>query len=160
MTERETMASNSKTVVQISFFILFSIFPAISMASNAGDYFTQGCVESMSRQWESSIASFTKAIELNPGNPSAYIQRATALQMVDRINDAISDYETALKLRPDYYLALEYLANLYEITNQPTKALETYNRALPLVKDPKWRSIITWKIAEVKKKIDFKRARQ
>ncbi len=134
--------------------------PGFALASNAADYFTKGCVESMSRQWESSIDSFTKSIELNSSNAAAYVQRATAFQMVDRIDRAIQDYESALRLKPDYYLAMEYLANLYEIRNQPAKALDTYNRALPLVKDPKWRSIISWKISEVKKKIGAQRARQ
>ncbi len=134
--------------------------PSFALAFNATDYFTKGCVESMSRQWESSIDSFTKSIELNPSNAVAYVQRATALQMVDSIDQAIEDYESALRLKPDYYLAMEYLANLYEIRNQPAKALDTYNRALPLVKDPKWRSIISWKISESKKKIGAQRARQ
>jgi tetratricopeptide (TPR) repeat protein len=130
-----------------------ALFTGISNASNSIDFFTQGCVASMSRQWESSIESFTRAIESNPENAAAYVQRATSYQMVDRLDDAIRDYESALRLKPDYYLAMEYLANLYEITNEPSKAVETYSKALPLVKDPKWRSIITWKISEARKKI-------
>lgn len=112
----------------------------------------------MSRQWESAIESFTKVIESNPDTVAAYVQRAVSYQMVDRIDDAIKDYEIALRLKPDYYLAMEYLANLYEIRNEPAKALETYNKALPLVRDPKWRSIIIWKISEAKKKIGSQRA--
>lgn len=154
------MASKTASIFENIVFAFILIFPGISCASNGIDYFTKGCVESMSRQWEPSIASFTKSIELNPSNAAAYVQRATALQMVDRLDEAINDYESALKIRPDYYLALEYLANLYEIRNEPVKALDTYNRALPLVKDPKWRSIISWKISEVRKKVGSQRARQ
>lgn len=140
--------------------MVFCFVTGFASASNAVDYFTQGCVASMSRQWDSSIEFFNKAIEINPENAAAYIQRATSFQMVDRIDDAIKDYETALKLKPDYYLALEYLAHLYELKNEPAKALEIYNRALPLVKDPKWRSIITWKISQAKKKLASQRVKQ
>lgn len=154
------MAPPTALKLKVAFLACALILPSFALASNAADYFTKGCVESMSRQWESSIGSFTKSIELNPSNAAAYVQRATALQMVDRIDQAIEDYESALRLKPDYYLAMEYLANLYEVRNQPAKALDTYNRALPLVKDPKWRSIISWKISEAKKKIGAQRAGQ
>lgn len=139
-------------------FISFFLMTETICASNSQDYFTQGCLASMSRQWQASIESFTKAIELNPENAAAYVQRATSFQMVDQLDEAIKDYESALRIKPDYYLALEYLANLYEQKNEPLKALDTYNRALPLVRDPKWRSIIVWKISEAKKKVGSKRA--
>lgn len=148
--------------LKIRIFMLISTFllvAHVTQASSASDYFTQGCAASMARQWESSIDAFTKAIEEDPGNVAAFVQRAASLQMIDRIDDAIKDYESALKLKPDYYLALEYLANLYEVRNESAKALETYNRALPLVKDQKWRSIIMWKISEAKKKMNSQRAR-
>lgn len=154
------MTSITQLKLKVAILVCVMSLPSFALASNAADYFTKGCIESMSRQWESSIDSFTKSIELNPSNAAAYVQRATALQMVDRIDQAIQDYESALKIKPDYYLAMEYLANLYDLRNQPVKALDTYNRALPLVKDPKWRSIISWKIAEVKKKIGAQRAGQ
>lgn len=128
------------------------VIPHICWSSNAEDYFREGYVASMKREWNLAIDFYNKSIDLDPDNPGFYIQRASAYQMTDRIDDAISDYETALKLRPDYYLAMEYLASLYETKNEHSKALEVYNRALPLVRDSKWRSIIQWKISEARKK--------
>lgn len=135
-------------IVYISLFIM----PQDGWCSNAQDYFRDGYVASMKREWDVAIDFFNKSIHLNPDNPVVYIQRASAFQMLDKPDDAIRDYETALKLRPDYYLAMEYLGTLYEAKNQYSMAVEIYNRALPLVRDPKWRSVIQWKISEAKKK--------
>ncbi|MCL5123930.1 MAG: tetratricopeptide repeat protein [Deltaproteobacteria bacterium] len=143
--------------VRILSFILFIattllVSPITALASTAQDYFREGYVASMKREWNVAIDLFNKAIDLNPENAAAYVQRASVYQMLDRIDDAIRDYQAALRLRPDYYLAMEYLANLYEIKNQYAKAIEVYSRALPLVKDQKWRSVIQWKISEARKK--------
>ncbi|MGC8659049.1 MAG: tetratricopeptide repeat protein [Desulfomonilaceae bacterium] len=128
------------------------VSPMTGHATTAQDYFREGYVASMKRDWNVAIDFFNKAIDLNPQDAAAYIQRASAYQMVDRIDDAIKDYQEALMLRPDYYLAMEYLANLYVTKNQYAKAIEVYNRALPLVKDQKWRSVIQWKISEARKR--------
>ena len=136
------------------------VIPQSCWCSNAEDYFREGYVASMKREWNLAIDFFNKSIDLNPDNPGFYVQRASAYQMTDRVDDAIRDYETALRLRPDYYLAMEYLAGLYETRNEHSKALEVYNRALPLIRDSKWRSIIQWKISEARKKAANVRAEQ
>jgi len=137
----------------ILFLAVISLFiPTSGWSSTAQDYFRDGYMASMKREWNVAIDHFNKSIHLNPDNAVVYVQRASAYQMLDRIDDAIQDYEEALKLRPDYYLAMEYLGNLYEAKNEYSKAVEIYSRALPLVKDSKWRSIIQWKILEAKKK--------
>lgn len=136
----------------IIFMIAVIFVPGTGWTSTALDYFRDGYLASMKRDWNAAIVLFNKSIDLNPGNAAAYVQRASAYQMVDRNDDAIRDYEAALKLRPDYYLAMEYLGKLYEMKNEYSKALEIYSRALPLVKDPKWRSVIQWKIMDARKK--------
>ena len=134
------------------------IWVATGNSSNGQDYFHEGYMASMKRDWNSAIDLFDKAIDSNPKNTAAYIQRASAYQMVDRIDDAIRDYEEVLRLNPNYYLAMEYLANLYEVSHQYAKAIETYNRSLPLVKDQKWRSVIQGKILDARKKATNARA--
>lgn len=136
------------------------VIPQSCWCSNAEDYFREGYVASMKREWNLAIDLFSKSIGLDPDNPGFYVQRASAYQMTNRVDDAIRDYETALRLRPDYYLAMEYLAGLYETKNEHSKALEVYNRALPLIRDSKWRSIIQWKISEARKKAANVRADQ
>lgn len=140
--------------------IVSVVIPGVGWGASAQDYFRDGYVASMKREWDVAVDFFNKSIHLNPDNAIVFVQRASAYQMMDRIDDAIRDYEAALKLRPDYYLAMEYLANLYEAKNEYSRAVEIYSRALPLVRDPKWRSVIQWKMSEAKKRAVNTRADQ
>lgn len=131
---------------------------AASLASQAQEFFREGYMASMSRQWEKAIALYTKSIALNPGNAEAFLQRAAAFEMLERIDDAIGDYEKTLQLKPDYYLAMEYLAKLYETKGQYNKAIELYSKALRLVTDSKWKSMVQWWRSQAEKKLKQKRS--
>jgi hypothetical protein len=48
---------------------------------------------------------------------------------------------------------MEYLAKLYEGKGDYFKAVELYSKALPLVPDPKWRSVINGWLSEARKKM-------
>ncbi len=121
--------------------------------ATAYDYVRKGYIASTARQWNNAIALYSKAIELNPSDVEAHVQRAINLEMEDRTDEAIADYERALQIEPNYYLALEYLARLYESKGRYDKALALYARALALVKDPTWRSMVSWWMSEAKKKM-------
>ncbi|MBM3301877.1 MAG: tetratricopeptide repeat protein [Deltaproteobacteria bacterium] len=126
---------------------------AQGIGSKAKEYFRAGYMASMAREWDSAVSLFTKAVELDPVNPEVYLQRAACFQMADRIDEAIADYEKTLALKPDYYLALEYLAKLYEIKGEYEKAVNLYARALPLVSDSKWRSVVKWWMSQAQSRI-------
>jgi tetratricopeptide (TPR) repeat protein len=129
--------------------------PALVYASNlkAKEYFREGYLAAMAREWDSAIALYTKSIEMDPSDPETYVQRAAAFEMANRVDEAIVDYEKTLELQPDYYLAMEYLAKLYEGKGEYARAVELYSRALELVTDAKWRSVVKWWRSQAKKKI-------
>jgi tetratricopeptide (TPR) repeat protein len=122
-------------------------------ALSADDFFREGYLASMSRDWDEAIALYSKAIQLNAQHAEAYFQRAVTLEIANRMTEAIADYEKTLQLRPDHYLALEYLAKLCDARGDHAKAIDLYLRALPLVSDTKWKSIIRWWISESRKKM-------
>jgi tetratricopeptide (TPR) repeat protein len=126
---------------------------AFSFASDAQEFFREGYMASMSREWDKAIELYSKSIQLSPDNAEAYLQRAAAFEMVERLDDAIADYEKTLRLKPDYYLAMEYLAKLYEAKGQYGKAVDLYSRALPLVTDSKWKSMVQWWRSQAEKKL-------
>ncbi|MFH1115687.1 MAG: tetratricopeptide repeat protein [Pseudomonadota bacterium] len=129
--------------------------PVFVCASNlkAEGYFREGYMASMAREWDSAISLYTKSIELNPDNPEPYMQRAAALEMANRIDEAIADYRSTLRLKPDYYLAMEYLAKLYESKGEYSKAVDLYSKALKVVTDSRWRSVVMWWMSQAQKKI-------
>jgi tetratricopeptide (TPR) repeat protein len=108
----------------------------------------------MARKWDEAITLYGQSITLNPNNPDVYFQRAVANQMAEQYGEAIADYEKALKLRPDWYLAMEYLARLYHSQGYYDLALVWYQRSLPLMKNPKWRGVIKHWISDTRKKVN------
>ena len=50
----------------------------------------------------------------------------------DRLEEAIQEFETTIKLQPDYMAAFWKLANAYEETEHIDKAIQTYQRTLQL----------------------------
>jgi|GEM_PF-795418 len=126
--------------------------PAQGAPRSADDHFREGYIASTSRDWKKAIEHYTQAIRLDPDNADGFLQRATALEMTGRVDEAIRDYELVLQLRPHHYLALELLAKLHEIKGNHAKAVDLYRRALPLVSDPKWRSVVIWWMSEARRK--------
>lgn len=132
--------------------LCWSLIPVCAAEPDARQYFRDGYLAATAREWDAAVDLYTKAISLDKTNPETYLQRAAAHQMAGHIDRAIRDYEQAVELKPDYYLALEYLAKLYESKGDYDKAVTLYSRALPLVTDPKWRSVVKWWLTQAKSK--------
>jgi tetratricopeptide (TPR) repeat protein len=60
------------------------------------------------------ITSFTQAIEVNPENTDAYMQRGRANKELKEYDKAIQDYTTALDLDPEEEAAYAGRGNAYE----------------------------------------------
>jgi tetratricopeptide (TPR) repeat protein len=116
-------------------------------------YVREGYTAAISRDWDQAVAQYTKAVTLNPRNVDAYFLRGVAREMSNHIDQAIEDYKETLELQPQYYLAMEYLARLYETKGDYAKAVDLYARALPLTTDPKWQSMVRWWMSEAKRKM-------
>jgi Flp pilus assembly protein TadD len=55
----------------------------------------------MQHKLEEAIADFTKAIELNPNDAAAYLNRGVAYSAHGNMVAAIADFRHCLKLQPD-----------------------------------------------------------
>lgn len=152
-TSRETCMYRTILVIFLVVSVCFLVGLAHGSNQKAKEYFREGYLAAMAREWDSAIALFTKSIKLDPYNPEVYVQRAAALQMAGRLDEAIADYERTLELKPDHYLALEYLAKLYEGRGQYEKAVTLYARALPLVTDAKWRKVVKRWMSQAKSRM-------
>jgi len=54
------------------------------------------------RQPESAVDAFERSIALNPGNPSAYVNLATAYSALRKDEEALEHYQRAFDLRPSF----------------------------------------------------------
>jgi protein O-GlcNAc transferase len=68
--------------------------------------------------WHDSIAVWSRAAELNPGNDVATYNLGTALQAAGRVDEATNAYEATLRLVPDHAPAQHNLRGLQAIARQ------------------------------------------
>lgn len=84
---------------------------------------------------EDAIASFTKALEIDPGFFLAHNNLGAALAARGRHEEAIACYAEALKLKPDYAEAHNNLGNALRNLDRHGEALVSYTRALEIRPD-------------------------
>lgn len=84
------------------------------------------------QQVEAGDAAIKKALEADPDNEQLRLMLATSLESRDRVDEAISQYETVLKLHPKSLLAANNLAStLIDRKGDP----DSLQRALTLSRD-------------------------
>ncbi len=145
----ESVSIKTGAATAVVLIILLALGAACG-ATPAEDLFRRGYEASTGRNWQEAIDWYTKAIKADPNNPEAYFQRAVNFEMTDRLQQATSDYQTALSIKPDMYLAMEYLAKIYEREGNYAAAVEIYTRAVPLLGDPRWKGIVRKWLADAK----------
>jgi tetratricopeptide (TPR) repeat protein len=77
-----------------------------------------------------------RALAVNNADPAAHYNRALALILMQRPEDAVSALDTALSLKPDYAVAHFLRGNALRQLARPHDALSSYDRALAL--DPNY----------------------
>ncbi|WP_170381460.1 tetratricopeptide repeat protein [Ruegeria atlantica] len=78
------------------------------------------------------IEHLTALTDHAPGFAEGWHMRASAFFGMDRFGMAAADLEHALALNPNNYEAIFGLGLIFEIIEQPDKALEAYERALAI----------------------------
>lgn len=87
---------------------------AIEYDSSYADYWVDygRCLYYLGK-WDDAEKAWTKAAELEPKNILPYIYRSSLYDEREQYKNAIQDYLTLIKIRPDYYYAYEALGILY-----------------------------------------------
>jgi tetratricopeptide (TPR) repeat protein len=102
---------------------------------NAGDArirYNYGNFCAHNKEYEKSLPYFDAAISVIPDFADAYLSKARALVMLDRVQEAKTNYLTTLKLKPDALSAELDLAAIYISEKNFDEALKHYQRALQL----------------------------
>ena len=80
-------------------------------------------------KYEEAEEAFTKAIKYDKSNYEAFYYRGCAKVNATKYKDAISDFEKAIELKPDYADAYFNLGRTYYLLNDEDKACEYYQLA-------------------------------
>src|SRR5262249_33244313 len=79
------------------------------------------------------LKSFERAVSLNPGYAVAHYNLASAYEDVQAFDEALTEYQTALRADPRFYFAYNNLARLYLLRRKDyASALKVLNAALDL----------------------------
>lgn len=80
-------------------------------------------------QYDKAEEAFTKAIKYDKGNYEAYYLRGCAKTNSRKYKEAITDFEKAIELKPDYADAYFNIGNAYHLLNDEDSACEYYKLA-------------------------------
>jgi len=90
-----------------------------------------GLIAKSNKEYFSAFELISHAIKINPNSSEAYYNLGNVLLALNKINDAIDNYDLAIKIRPDYTLYFVRGNALFEV-NRLNEALRSYNEAINL----------------------------
>jgi len=125
------------------------IMLALSFPPSIGEAFARGAISAMplgyiaivilvvrwykaKRRQSKTIASYDKAIELNPNHADVYYNRGDAYDEMGEYGKAIADYSRAIELDPGYASAYFDRAHAYGEIGDYDKAITDYSNAIEL----------------------------
>ena len=99
--------------------------------------FTEACVNFgnlyfSKRRYSKSIFYYNKALEVDSNYVDAIFNRGLCKRYQYQTEEAIEDFELALKIKPDYMQVYNSLANLYSSQFNYDKAIEIYEKAIKI----------------------------
>ena len=116
-------------------FLAVFIFPPVTAADLAEQYFIKGVNYSESGQYSEAVASFDKAIFIKGNNAVIWNNRGIALDNLGQYTDAITSYDKALAIRPDYVDAWNNRGISLRKLGRYTAAVLSYDKALAIRSD-------------------------
>lgn len=84
------------------------------------------------RNYDLAIEDFTKAIELDPYNASAYRERGRVYAQKGDYNSSISDYDRAIQINPNFSAAYNNRGNSHSFKRDYEKAIADFDRAIEI----------------------------
>ncbi|MEL7039056.1 MAG: tetratricopeptide repeat protein [Cyanobacteria bacterium J06592_8] len=85
-----------------------------------------------SGNYQGAIIRLNQAVELNPGQVEAYLNRGVAYSELESHGSAIANYDKAIQLSPNNADAYYYRGDEYLQAGNAPKALADYNKAIQL----------------------------
>ncbi|MDD2898666.1 MAG: tetratricopeptide repeat protein [Desulfuromonadaceae bacterium] len=105
------------------------------MLAHAGFHNQQGIALMLKGDPVRAELAFSYAVALNHSYAEAYCNRGAALHALDRIDEALDCYQSALQFQPNFPQALFNMGNSYRSLGRPDQAQTCYKQVLELKPD-------------------------
>jgi len=99
---------------------------------NAQDWIEQGNRFAKDGLYTEAVDAYSRSLRLDPLNPKAWTWRGIALQHLDRLQEAMNDFDEAIRLNPNESGAWQGKASVYIDTGQYKLAIKSAERSLEL----------------------------
>ena len=99
---------------------------------HAAMHLNLGTAHQAASRLEQAVASYRRALELDPACASAHSNLGNVLAAQGDLAGAVASYQAALRIQPDFPEALYNLGNSYVALGQPDRAIPSYREALRL----------------------------
>ena len=104
--------------------------PAASPVAAAQDAYQRGRAAEDRGNYEPAIEAYSKAVELDPRNDSAFLHRAYSYFHLGRVDLALKDASQSLKIQPENSKAYEFRSRVYRALKDYTHAIDDLDEAL------------------------------
>ncbi len=98
----------------------------------ATDYLEKAITLQKGSDLETSLLMCTKAIEADSDLTNAYFLRGYVNYLLENYNDAISDFNTAVSQKPDYFDAIYYRGKARQAKGDYVGAIRDFNQSREL----------------------------
>lgn len=109
---------------------VFSIFIVLVAVGCATTAYFQGNQRLQQGDYQGAVEALTQAIEADPLNFGALLNRGLAYENLKQLDKALQDYSRAIELVPSFGMAYHYRGHVYAKLQQYERAVEQYDQAL------------------------------
>ena len=100
------------------------------------DIYNDGMYEFINSNFEKSIEILSEAAELDSGRKLTFVSRGSAYLKLNRLEEALNDFNHAIDIDPDYARAFHLRGLVEEKRGADARALEDFTRAIEI--DPEY----------------------
>jgi tetratricopeptide (TPR) repeat protein len=101
-------------------------------ATNPGSHMNLGNALLSLKQWDASLASYIRALELKPDYVNAYVGKGAVLGHLGRLQEAVVSLDCATALDPQHAEAYYNRGDIFKELGQFNEAVASYDRAIAL----------------------------